>query len=660
MTQGKKICSIFIATFFALLMVLCSFFVIGSISFTKSGSAEGVEAEEGMEETEHDHEVDGWTVLYQTDFETEETYDSGIIAGGDSVDTVLQLYLSENIDLTSVDITISGYVTLCLNGKVLTGTGESSVITVSSSANFTLCDCQDGLVENTIEVDEEEYTYTSGVITGGMGTTVGEYIYGGGVFIGSNGTFTMIGGTIANNTATYGGGVYASSNANFEMKGGTVSNNNAIGSGSTGGGVCFYGDTFTMTGGIISNNTSGLDAGGVRIYAGKFIMNGGEISNNTAARNGGGVFSHRGSFTIINGTITNNTSISYGGGVYIYGATFTMNGGTISKNVSLSESDELDIDSEDVIGYGGGVAVRGDSSAESVFIMNGGKICDNTARLDDDDLYNGLYIGLSSTFTMIDGYLDGEIYDVNNGITSITGGYFGETAYNSITLEEYLEEGYGFVVLSDDNYFNDEDYISGFSYAVYTVLDEISGITIDNLTLTCNETGYTPTINDAPGDIVVIYTYEGTTSGKGLPTEVGIYTVSATVSAYIDGTEKTCYQQTGITFDVTIEHNFSEEWTSDENGHWHVCENCGEIADYAGHTWGEWTVTNEPTSTEDGEQERTCEVCGETETVVLSATGENVWLILLIVFVILLLFIAMCLIIFSRIKNKNENKSTKS
>ena len=52
------------------------------------------------------------------------------------------------------------------------------------------------------------------------------------------------------------------------------------------------------------------------------------------------------------------------------------------------------------------------------------------------------------------------------------------------------------------------------------------------------------------------------------------------------------------------------------------CSECGailveqkEIA--AGHTWGEWTVTKEATGEEEGEETRTCSVCGEKETRVI-------------------------------------------
>ena len=40
-----------------------------------------------------------------------------------------------------------------------------------------------------------------------------------------------------------------------------------------------------------------------------------------------------------------------------------------------------------------------------------------------------------------------------------------------------------------------------------------------------------------------------------------------------------------------------------------------------GHSWGEWTVTKQPTYTEEGEESRTCSVCNEKETRAVAALG---------------------------------------
>ena len=63
-------------------------------------------------------------------------------------------------------------------------------------------------------------------------------------------------------------------------------------------------------------------------------------------------------------------------------------------------------------------------------------------------------------------------------------------------------------------------------------------------------------------------------------------------------------------------HNAAAEWSSDENYHWHACEdeNCTEQLDKAEHTWGEWTLIEASTCTEKGTEERTCAVCDHKET----------------------------------------------
>jgi predicted outer membrane repeat protein len=109
----------------------------------------------------------------------------------------------------------------------------------------------------------------------------------------------MIDGEITDNTANY-GGVFVASNG-----------------------------TFTMSGGKISDNTT-TSGGGVYI-AGNFTLLDGVISDNTAANNGGGVFMEtNGTFTIINGIIKGNTATNIGGGVFVSGTgTFRIVTGTI-------------------------------------------------------------------------------------------------------------------------------------------------------------------------------------------------------------------------------------------------------------------------------------------------------------------------------------------
>ncbi len=55
------------------------------------------------------------------------------------------------------------------------------------------------------------------------------------------------------------------------------------------------------------------------------------------------------------------------------------------------------------------------------------------------------------------------------------------------------------------------------------------------------------------------------------------------------------------------ECKFGEEWKTDAAKHWHECE-CGEKAEEATHTFGEWETN------ESGEKERSCSTCGYADT----------------------------------------------
>ena len=62
------------------------------------------------------------------------------------------------------------------------------------------------------------------------------------------------------------------------------------------------------------------------------------------------------------------------------------------------------------------------------------------------------------------------------------------------------------------------------------------------------------------------------------------------------------------------------EWTVTETEHTQKYSRCGKLLTETGaHTFGDWTVTQEPTESEEGEQERVCTVCGCTETEAIPA-----------------------------------------
>lgn len=133
-------------------------------------SAMAVEGETG---TPHDHT--GWTGL---------TYSSGTTLTGGNY------YL--NGDMSTVGLTISGDVCLCLNGKTVFS------ITVSSGATLTLCDCsaeETGQVKNKSQAGAA-VSVDGGTLTLESGTIYKAHAQGYGVQVNKGGTFHMTGGTV--------------------------------------------------------------------------------------------------------------------------------------------------------------------------------------------------------------------------------------------------------------------------------------------------------------------------------------------------------------------------------------------------------------------------------------------------------------------------------
>lgn len=68
-----------------------------------------------------------------------------------------------------------------------------------------------------------------------------------------------------------------------------------------------------------------------------------------------------------------------------------------------------------------------------------------------------------------------------------------------------------------------------------------------------------------------------------------------------------------LTEDHENNHEYSEDWKFDSTNHWHECY-CGEKSDEEEHSFGEGTVTVEPTTTAAGIIEYICTGCGYTKT----------------------------------------------
>ena len=127
----------------------------------------------------------------------------------------------------------------------------------------------------------------------------------------SGGIVTLNDSTVIDNVATGhdGGGIAVFSN------GTTTLNNSIIDGNSAGrGGGIFNDGTLTLYGTTISNNSTPGNGGG--IYTDRMLyLNNSTVSGNSASQ-GGGIYGWGGTFNLSSSTITDNTATSYGGGIF--------------------------------------------------------------------------------------------------------------------------------------------------------------------------------------------------------------------------------------------------------------------------------------------------------------------------------------------------------
>ena len=364
------------------------------------------------------------------------------------LDAIVQAggYSVKSIEISS-SLTITGNVTLDLNGYVLKMTGAGSVIYVEPGATLTLTDSKPRAIHkftpdaNDLWVlDETNGTETvrGGVITGGTGTqnVHGTAYDGGGVHIAPSGKLTMNGGSIvgcsASSSGGRGGGVYIGTNYNrtdpksgeFIMNGGSIIGCTA----GFGGGVAVdpWGK-FTMNPGseIRSCTAQYSGGGGVHINSmmdegsGKFILAGGTIRACKAVASmygrGGGVY-NSGEFVMEAGTIQgcsascdNNAS---GGVLNEARCPFTMSGGSIEDNVENSGTMYAD---------GGRITGNVTNGTNSGW----GKITGNNGATGETSFEGP--VTNSSSGTIENGVFNGPV--TNNG--TITGGMFNGTVTNN-------------------------------------------------------------------------------------------------------------------------------------------------------------------------------------------------------------------------------------
>lgn len=363
-------------------------------------------------------------------------------------------YLNNDVTISQT-ITVSGTVTLDLNGHVLQYKNDStkgSVIKVESGGQLTIEDSNTSNLSHKFNpngklwvLDESNGTETvyGGVITGGTGYPYQLYSTvncGGGVYIAPGGQLTMTGGNIIGCSAEYGGGVCIypkrdGEQGQFSMSGGSI-----IGcSAESGGGVCAFGK-FQMSGQAVirsctAEGTSFNCGGGVYVD-GSFEMSGEAIIEGCQAISeyayGGGVFVNSSrSFVMsekakIEGcqAISTPSSPSKGGGVHLANNTeFTLSGSAVIQNCKAVNSDGSGK------AYGGGVSA---ANVRKITLAGSARIADCIAANG-----SGLYITGSQMYPADYGKLlanggsvDGDVVlgDTTDGPCTVIGS--GGTVFN--------------------------------------------------------------------------------------------------------------------------------------------------------------------------------------------------------------------------------------
>lgn len=381
-------------------------------------------------------------------------------------------YLNNDVTISQT-ITVSGTVTLDLNGHVLQYKNDEvhgSPLVVEDGAHLTIKDSGTTAEHKFTPdanglwvLDETNGTETvyGGVITGGTGTDISTFggttwYCGGGALIKNGGSLTMRGGNIIGCSAECGGGVCIDSEqGQFSMSGGSIAGCVAS---DIGGGV-FASGTFKMSGQAVIRSCTAESAtqfvcgGGVYVNGSSSfemsdtaIIEGCQaISTSSNSSNGGGVYvSSSSSFEMsdeakIEGCQAISNS-SKGGGVHLANNTkFTLSGSAVIQNCTATNS------ANSGEAYGGGVSaacVREITLADNARIAgctaaNGSGLY-ITGSLASPDAYGKLYAN--------GGSVDGDVVlgdkDKNDGPCTITGS--GGTVFNgkvTVTPGSTIESG---------------------------------------------------------------------------------------------------------------------------------------------------------------------------------------------------------------------------
>ena len=253
------------------------------------------------------------------------------------------------------------------------------------------------------------------------------------------GNVSVTGGTLSSNSATeFGGAIYTTgAGASCTVSNGTLQSNSS----KYGGAIAVINGSITVKGGTISQNTASEYGGGIGVANGVASVEGGAVNTNTAGIYGGGIFAAGESAGVTvsgNGSVSSNTAKN-GGGIYATaGADVNVTGGIISYNSATGTPSATTAYNDGATsGVGGGIYVgNGTSSNSSSITISGSSVglYGNTAAFAAADAYaSGTYTVVSlpvvtnMNLTGYSGSAAGWFEDYANGDTGYSYGFMGGT-----------------------------------------------------------------------------------------------------------------------------------------------------------------------------------------------------------------------------------------
>lgn len=547
------------------------------------------------------------------------------------------------------ELDIQGNVTLCLNGQKLEGSGNDSVITVYTGASLTLCDCRKNVIN-----DVGGTVYNTGVITGGNATN------GGGICVQSDASLTMTGGAIAKNEAAEsGGGIWSA--GTVTLSGDCIVESNE---------APFGGELFASNGSVVTisdghfgrNSINGHEDSAIEITGGSFEkeLNEEYLSPDHIAvkdpdnryvvcKRGGAVtftpgetstFTYDGSEVEFTATASNNAAVSYrfsdaedgeytdglpvgAGEWYVKAVSAALIEETEEGKVYYPETDSeaFTVTVEKaypVYTAPSGLKVCVGGTLSDIELPMGWAWKDSTASVGDEETP----ASFPATFTPED-RKNYNTVETEIAVAVLQHNEVKVPAVPATCTEDGLTEG-------------SKCSLCGKVFVEQTVVPATghtpgpeATCTQDQVCMVCGEVlvekkghtaGEAVQENVKPATCTEAGSYEEvilcTVCGEELSRTPVTVEATGHMPETVAGRQPTC-TETGLTDGVK-------------------CSACGTLLEEQtalpalGHTFGEWTVSSEAGVLKEGEEVRTCQRCGVTETRAIAAEPFPVWGIVLI------------------------------